>query len=368
MLLFEHIKIIETIFTSYLKWDEFFSSVNNDVHSSKFTKDMLLLGLQYPDLPCGKFKLTEQQTFELENYKLCNPLKLLQLSNQTNKAHSTIYQFHEGYFAHLHAMTTHPYNTVQKIRDKIVLSLCGFGLLALCGDTALHTNPEVRPNAFWAGIILHTITDSYSVAHTIRNPDSKYWTVENMDNNNIQLHVHKQLKELAENTDFKVQNEQELYDEIIPNFYDNPSAVSYIETHIADIWSSFALFRFEFTVNKTIKLLEFKVPADCFEKLKNLSHNEGDIVNFQYHLGQGTVFHTKYDLLHHVKKNNTYERMMSECVEFLTMYRNAIINQDVNGFIQNLFCFLLTKTFHISMENLKNPTNRVYDDSPNTKA
>ena len=191
-----HIEIIQDILDNHLP-KGFFKFIDHP--ADKKTLKNLFIGLQYPDAPCGKYEVSSNNSILFKRAKICEITKLFKLFSGASYGESKIFQFHKGYFAHLHSMSTDPENTVLKIRNKIINSIIGYALLAVYDDTLLNdTDRQIKPNLFWIGIILHMITDSYSPAHTIRNHN--YTKVKSVEKDKAlleRLEVHELIKTLA---------------------------------------------------------------------------------------------------------------------------------------------------------------------------
>ena len=324
-----HIEIIQDVIDNYLPKDFF--------PNKQSIKD-LFIGLQYPDAPCGKYKITSNNTILFKRAKLCELIKFLKLFSSVHYGESKIFQFHKGYFAHLHSMSTDPENTVLKIRDKIITSIIGYALLSFYDDNIFAETREMKPNSFWIGIILHMITDSYSPAHTIRNNNySKVVTVEKDAELLERLKIHEEIKNLAKEDKLYKKHEFK---------YKN-----------AQFWDIYKVFKFEYNINKIIKK---KFDFNTEFKIKTYKEKPGDIKSFQYYDNQSILMHSQLDLLSYVKDaKHIYNRMIHECKTLLVLYKKAIKTQDIQKFIKDLVKLLLNGTYRISAENLKKKTDTI---------
>jgi len=328
-----HIEIIQDVIDNYLPPD--FFNFNLRKKNKQLIKD-LFIGLQYPDAPCGKYKIASDNTILFKRAKLCEYINFLKLFSSVYYGESKIFQFHKGYFAHLHSMSTDPENTVLKIRDKIITSIIGYALLAFYDNTLFAETREMKPNFFWIGIILHIITDSYSPAHTIRNNNyTKISPVEKDTELLERLKIHEEIKTLAKEDKLYKKHEFK---------YKN-----------AQLWNIYKVFKFEYNINKIIKKeFDFKLMTKTYKT------HPGDIQSFQYYDYQSSVMHAQYDLLSYVKDNkNIYKRMIHECKTLFVLYKHAIETQDIHKFIKDLVELLLNGTYRISKANLKNKTDTI---------
>lgn len=246
-------------------------------------------GIIYIDLPCGKYKKINNH-FYLYNKKICSYLKLHKLFNNYY-GNSNIYQQHRGFFAHLHSITTDPLNSVEKIRNKIILSIMGYCLLSIYDDNLYKTPKIIKPNIFWIGCILHIITDSYSRSHTIRDNKLPILSIPLSKIKTPNITNHENIKKLA-----KKNKIQYLKDPIEYNYY--------------------KIFKFEYDLNKLVKKYIKKIPFYTGKEI------DGDIINFQYFKNQPSLTHQKYDYFY---KNNYYDRMIKDCKYILNIYDEFLI-------------------------------------------
>jgi hypothetical protein len=352
-----HKAILTEVLEKYLGGTSTYFSKELIAEYPSFTKTKLYNGIEYVDLPCGVFEIVNDKLKMIDD-KVCSVFKLKNLTFNEDKSETVLYQFHRGYFAHLHAMSTDPDNTVGKMRDKIVFGLLGYCLLALYDDNVFDKKPKVKPNSVWAGMILHTITDSYSLAHTVRTENAvvKQWQKEPVTDakKKMELEVHYKIKALAKDVRFKPSKQSDLSDSLQASFKDNSLATAYIQKVQSDLWNTFSNFKFEYTVQNILKKSMSKVTKFAHE---DDVYNHGDIVTFQHRQGQTTKLHSYYDFLDHVKKNGTYYRMLEECAYFLQEYKKAINTGDVNTFIKNMFILFHSRTFKVAKRYLNNKTN-----------
>jgi hypothetical protein len=341
-----HIEIIQDILDNHLP-KNFFKFIDDPI-DKKLLKN-LYIGLQYPDAPCGKYEISSNHSILFKRAKICEITKLFKLFSGATYGESKIFQFHKGYFAHLHSMSTDPENTVLKIRNKIINSIIGYALLAVYDDTLLNTDRQIKPNLFWIGIILHMITDSYSPAHTIR--DRNYIKVKPVEKDKAlleRLEVHELIKTLAK--------QDKLYEkqEFIESLLNLSNHKMYIRVHKSQFWKIYKVFKFEYDINKVIKK-EFDTNKSLHKSYKE---QEGDIISFQYYDSQNILAHAQYDLLSYVKdKPHVYHRMITECKALLILYKTAIETKNTPKFIKDLVKLLLNGTYRISKENLKHKTD-----------
>lgn len=308
-----------------------------DTHYSHVTKEKLLKGSSYVDLPCGYYELSDDNKhFIFHSRKLCHVSKLVTLLYETPfSANINIFQYHRGFFAYLHSMTTDPENTNLKIRDKIVLSIISYALLAIYDDLIFSSKKKFYPNILWIGIILHMITDSYSPSHTIRSKKVDY-TIHNKIYNyskykSRELVLHEKIKQMAK--------ENKVYDS------------SSFKTESQ--YNTYKIFKFEFDTNN----IASKYIKNKFEYE---NYRDGDIICFQYSPNQPMFLHQQLDFMYIIKSNKKlYKKMMSECKEVLEIYKEVLLTKDVNRYINKMLELVLTKTFRMSNKHLKEKTNKI---------
>ncbi|GAX84756.1 hypothetical protein CEUSTIGMA_g12178.t1 [Chlamydomonas eustigma] len=306
------------------------------VHRPDFNLDLLLKGIQFVDAPCGSYGIRDDSVIFKKNKKhiLCSTTSLVNLFYERTNGETELFQHHKGFFAHLHAMTTDPGNTVLKIRNKIITSVLGYCLLA-----------ARDANALFAGMVLHVITDSYSPAHTIREKtvpkrDCIVEKREDDPDRRMRLAVHEQLKTLAKE-DY-LYSKAELRRKL-------PTSAFTSRKH-AMLWKAYLSFKFEYDLNKQVATF---APTN---RGATGPERNGDIISFQYYENQPLLLHMKLDLLRYVKPE-LYSRMHDECLAFLTYYRQAVLSGDVNTFLKRVRKLLLQRTFRIHQRYLNDTTH-----------
>jgi len=322
-------------------------------NSGKFSKDNLFKGVEVVDLPCDTYSKNNSHIFA--HPKICNKLQLLDLFND-DKSETTLWQRHNGYFAHLHSMTTDPDNNVEKIRNKIILAIIGYSLLALYDTNIFNKDPQKKPNSVWLGMVLHIITDSYSPAHTIRDKRVEY-TVINKDiiyKNIENIKIHENIKSISKQK--LLYASQDLFINKLLNISGDNNH-QYIKSHKKQLYNSYKGFRFENDINIIVKPILKSMSTEINEKKTD---NYGDIITFQYYDAQSDFIHTKLDFLINLKRDKRmYLRMMNECIEYLMLFKRVLDNGNTDEFIKSLTELLLNKTYHINKKYLKEKTNKV---------
>lgn len=174
---------------------KYFSNFKKDLNF--INMEMLMKGLHYPDVPCGKLIRSENSDKSIKwiEHTPCKnifPLAYLFLDNMNSSIGlKEIVNSHRGRQAIGHSMTPDPKYKMIDIQQKILRRLEILYMLAL-NDTSLLQKcknkdckacytiknklskddkfecVQPQPNIFWIGLIIHCIEDSYSRAHTLR--------------------------------------------------------------------------------------------------------------------------------------------------------------------------------------------------------
>jgi hypothetical protein len=321
-----------------------------DLNYPKFNKKKLLQGLKYNDAPCGKYSIKDDKVI-VKSKKLCQFNNFIQLFYENKYGESIMFQNHKGYFAHLHAMTTDPDNNIEKIRNKIIVSILGYCLMAIYDQDFDLDNATIKPNSLWIGMVLHIITDSYSPAHTIRDKRiiiKKIPIKNEIDNNKrIRLDVHEHIKTLAKDKDLLLKTD-------FIKLIINDDSKQFVLNNRLELWNAYKSYKFEYDLNNVIK--QMLVINPIYTVIGN--ERRGDIITFQYFENQSTLLHSKLDLLSYVKDTPLlYNRMNKECLYILNEYKEAIISGNVAKFLKNVLDHMLTETFRIHSKYLNNKTN-----------
>jgi hypothetical protein len=307
-----------------------------------FSLDLLLKGIEYVDAPCGTYNIKDGRVVFVKNKEnvVCSIFSLVDLFNEKVNGETELFQHHKGFFAHLHAMTTDPDHTILNIRNKIITSVLGYSLLAVS-----------EASAFFAGMVLHIITDSYSPSHTIRDKSVKTMAInadkDNMDpDRQMRLAVHEHLKSLAKND--TLYTEAMLMRKLLSKTSKQNSG-RFITQNKNHLWEAYKTFKFEYNLNKQVATF---APNDVGAMGPE---RDGDIIAFQYYDYQPLLLHMKLDLLRYVKPKS-YKRMQDECIAFLDFYKKAMKSGDILTFLKRVRRLMLQGTFRIHNRYLKEKT------------
>lgn len=355
-------------------------------------KKILHKGLIYPDLPCGKYEIINNEVV-MSKQGLCPWHNLLNIAAAKGKF-KEIFQSHHGFNAFLHAMTYNPALEVKDIVRSIITYSSGCAFLSIYDNNMIgfsrFSMPTVtsapptsktsaqqsvvqsrtvpNPNSFWIGIILHIMMDSYSQSHTVRR-DRKLTSNEDHD------HPKASYKQDMVEAQFKyicmynriVQTEKDLLTILLDRLKDDERAMKYVERRSSDLFLAFKIFKFQYQIADLVKKL-IRVKVQPTATASESSSN--DIRTFQYYNNQSSLYHKKHDFMIQVKKDKAmYGRMVEECKQVLIMFMQCVeaIKQTPEdhlkiskAFVKNLVAYLLQNTFRISQENWNRKTGEMY--------
>lgn len=274
----------------------------------------LELGMEYIDLPCGVYSVEDKKI--IMDPIICSPLDIMAVFKENislDDKNIVLYQHHQGYMAHLHSMSTDPNNTNEYIRQKIIVSLVGYFIMAY------KTNDYV-----WLGYILHAITDSYSPSHTLRSTSEKYKTV---DVKSFRHEEHEKLKKLAKTNKIDKKLENSDY---------------------------YKLLKLEYDLNKQAKMY-VKFP-EINKKYEVNRYTHGDIIGFQNITIQPFLLHNILDNLYFIRNNERmYIKMVKEsCLVLIIFKEKSTVKVKINKFID----LLMSKTYKMTTKNLREKSNK----------
>ena len=343
------------------------------------TLDNTILGLKYPDFPCGKYKFEDGRLKMSKT--LCSITKLIDDIIIIPNMYSISYSSHNGYFSTWHAMTYDPSRTVGETTENVIDHIMAMCKLALFDDTL----DQPGPNSFWLGFALHTIMDAYSPAHILRNntiPTLDYQQlikdvlpnsvipISNKEKNELQ--ILRNLKEKIHNSVKSIRSNEDLEQVIEP-------ITSHIKKKSAqkDVSSLARFFLFHEKELNSIqnihsivaRTMTTKIGSDPFnDKVykKRHSKNKKYIMNYYYYPAQSSFFHKKNDMIYAVKKFNLYNDCILDCYMILKIYKEALEMLNVAteridklsityAFLRKIYKYLTLVTFrvHNSCKNFK---------------
>jgi hypothetical protein len=365
------------------------------------TKDLLVAGLHYPDVPCNELVITIGNKVKYLNYNTCRiPLPLIYLFDEDGNGLKQTVQSHRGRQAIGHSMTFDPSFTMIDIRQKILrrleilymLALNDNSLIAKCSDVncdicyksvfSKYTCIANQPNIFWVGQILHCIQDSYSRVHTLRKmPSSQVDTpmkggqpIEEASytNKEYTLPSFKLVKTIGDIID-----ETQLTDsaplqtkEDIVNFLNqyikDPQLQPIIIKNPNDISHIFKLILF-FKNQKAEILKLFGNKTANLPSEQNRNNHKNDVNNYPYlltfrYIGHqkkcGRSFHMTYDN----KESATLFQpfIIKNCADVLTMFKRHILTDTLSipDKVREMINYIASNVF---------PIEQGYHDEPSAK-
>jgi hypothetical protein len=283
----------------------------------------MLVGLKYPDFPCGKYKFDNGRMKMSKT--LCGFFKLMDDTVFIPNMFSMSYSSHNGYFSIWHAMT---YNPKTNITDEIIDHIMAMCKLAILDDTL----DSPAPNAFWLGFALHSIMDSYSPAHLIREgtkiPVPKKEPISNKENKEI-IVVNKIKDKIREVSDKNV-NEQDLEKLTELIMTENNVQSKSTRRDIKELARFFLFHNQEMNSISQIrsivsKTLTHKIISDPLEDPVFLKKNKVKRIKaYYFYPSQSLFFHKNNDFISKVKKYDLYDQCVLDCYSILKLYKQAL--------------------------------------------
>jgi hypothetical protein len=285
----------------------------------------MLVGLKYPDFPCGKYKF-ENGRMKMSK-TLCGFFKLLDDTVFVPNMFSLSYSSHNGYFSIWHAMT---YNPRGEVTYEIIDHIMAMCKLAILDDTL----DSPAPNSFWLGFALHTIMDSYSPAHLVREgvklPLPKKEAVSSKEKKEIIIvdRMKDKIRDISwENKNIREQDLDNLVDQVMN---DNKIRGKATRRDVRELARFFLFHNQEMNSIAQIrsivsKTLTHKIIEDPLEDPVFLQKNKVKrIRGYYYYPAQSVFFHQNNDLISQVKKYDLYDQCVLDCYSLLKLYKQAL--------------------------------------------
>ena len=318
--------------------------------------ETLKTGVMYPDLPCGEYKKYDTNKVFLSKKRICPEFDIIRLLFPSNNF-DEIYQSHRGAFSYVHAMTNDPSLNVETIRNNIITKMMSYAILSIYDKNILKTELKPKPNIFWIGLMFHTITDSYSSAHTIRIHKRVIMPLTKKRDEMIKFFISLRKKQFPKLKPSITQAGLKKF--LNQKYTGHERYLQFIDSYMISIYNSFKIYLFDKEIDAFVsKHYRFTPP-------KNVRSQKYDIANFQYVFDQPMLYHSLRDFLFAVKQYpGLYERMLNDCAYILWLFKYTVdhIGQEgiIDDYIHKVYTFLISKTFHISKKNLKNKTGVIY--------
>jgi len=357
-----HKEIMENLLNIFK--NKYFKKIKNfnNVNITNIT-----IGMQYPDLPCGKYRFNDDNEYIImTDNSLCPIIKLYKILFKEYEF-SEIFQSHNGFNSYLHSMSYNDGILNKNIYDKILTYIVGCLLLSIYDKQYYKINDlKPEPNIFWIGVILHMITDSYSPSHTIRFKNIKtefpYKIKIDKDARIVRL-----IKKYISNLNTIITSEDKLKNILLKHFA-NENKQAFIKENIHHIFKVYKLFLFHIQVNNKINSLNLINNDESVPIItKSTTY---DIQYFQYYENQSTLYHNSKDLM--LVLNNypkMYKRMINECKFIMINYRNCLINikndrdnhlNYAKQFINTTYNFIKNNTYRMDNNSLNRKSGRIY--------
>jgi hypothetical protein len=263
---------------------------------------------------------------------------------------------------------------VEDLVSEIKNDLKVFSFLGIRDDT-FH-NP--MPNITWIGRVLHTVMDSYSTAHTLRQgnfgkqketecPQNGGFNTETKEPNKVILETVQNLKKVASSENFTIVNMENCINTTIQTFKEHhPNIDQPSKETLKDL---LLYFRFRYVEEKNMdRIFENQTITDdktvtVLDKIIN-SHYRDDckIMNFYFYPSQKGLFHKDKDRMEHLHTYNLYKNCVLDCAYILFTYF-SVLNDNFNIDKEKIFVtkieeYLKSKTFSIPDSCLKQVTGK----------
>ena len=315
----------------------------------------MLIGLKYPDFPCGKYKF-ENGRMKMSK-TLCGFFKILDDTVFVPNMFSMSYSSHNGYFSTWHAMTYNPRSDVTYEIIDHIMAMCKLSIL----DDTLDSP---APNTFWLGFALHTIMDSYSPAHLVREgvklPLPKKETLSYKENKEITI-VDKMKDKIREVSDKNIK-EQELDSVVDQIMSENGIKNLATKRDVRELARFFLFHNQEMNSIAQIrsivsKTLTHNIISDPLEDPVFLKKNKVKLIRaYYYYPSQSLFFHQNNDLISQVKLHGLYDQCVLDCYSILKLYKQALeLMADkktrmeqlvvVYAFLRKVYKYLVNVTF-----------------------
>ena len=128
----------------------YLDEVVKEVHVSPEHYAAIKQGVQYPDLPCGKYEV-DKSRISLKSRDICGWIQYV-FHSSGDASFNEIHTSHIGHNAIVHSMTPYTHKTVEEIRDSIIELIELFFYLALFGETEGTASNKLAPDPFWLGV------------------------------------------------------------------------------------------------------------------------------------------------------------------------------------------------------------------------
>ncbi len=334
---------------------------NTNLNFSRQVLDELHDGMIFPDLACSQFQVSKSKSSVfLTKQENCWIFKLFKIIHGKYYGFSTIYQFQRGALSILHSMGNSIDMPMKKTRNHILNMILGFLDATVHGD---HGMPA--KTAFWIGVILHIVTDSYPKGHTIRHMfhEKPLEKVNERIGDGPTKKARKQITKVlqVEVKRNKVLQSKESIKKLVHNSLSGSDVTFdvqyYLDTRMKSIYHTYLILHFVHYTEQNAR--NIKQQYKLSKKIGVHDEDEPysyDLRSFQCYDYQGAIFHKKHDFLQDVKGNLIYHKRVlpevSMILELFSLYLNGKINPP--DFVKTTFTYIASNTFRVWSKDLNN--------------
>ena len=322
---------------------------------------MIRVGLTYPDLPCGKVKpiVKGEPALIMHRPKLCSILAVTSLL-RPHKQHNEMYQSHLGMLAYLHAMSPDPRSTAGTVTHAIVSHALSLALLfrrSALAPPLKRAKPVEVMYPFWLGVLLHTVTDSYAEAHTVRHRGRPMEAaVPPSDEQDDMMRRATALYALAGRTLGRPLSRPELADELKKR----------VSKHHHRLYMMYVFHRqTDHEVRRALPGTDRLITQGTTGvrqaqkgSPKGNSSNNNNIHSYSYFPTQTTSYHAHRDRLSLVRAEPAmWDRMLDECADLIRIFREHHADTE-RRFLRRVLYFLVRRPFRLHAPSTR-PMNYV---------
>jgi hypothetical protein len=331
-------------------------------------------GLAYPDLPCGKMKLSGR-TVRMRNPLLCSLGKLYQLlipGGAHGHGHTQLYQSHLGAHSFMHAMTPDPRSTVGDVARSVVEHVLSCASLA--SETSASPGSESRFYAMWLGVALHTMMDSYTEAHTIRHEGRDLFRPSGASRSSREEKDHADIGEAQRTLADSLQSlaHSTVDAPLTRKEFDGAAgardAMIGASASRRSAYRGYLSFLFHAQSRRALAHHLPGLPDLLRESVGTAAANEArpyDVVTFSHYATQPIGYHPLRDRLDLVTDHpDMHRRMLNECAELMTLFRGHLLSpnaeEDRPRFLRSVLDALAKGAFRLTPERAAKRTGYDY--------
>lgn len=327
------------------------------------TWKLLRYGLKYPDFPCGKYELSADGRLNFKQ-RLCSLFRLVNDLSIFPDIFSVSYSSHNGYFSLWHAMTFDPRKSNSTVANEVIRQVLMFCMLAVKDNTLKE---GAQPNAFWLGMALHTIMDSYSPAHVARDgapdhiPSTSAQNIQLKDYQHINLfqELKSSLKDVSKSLEVSDRRDVDAIVSKLCSKYNVKGAHKQKKLRRLADFFYFQNFQ-EHTLTSYLSRGRGKRTANLYKLFFNNNDRYQGIKvrSFYFYLSQDAMFHKKNDMIRSVKLNKLYYPAILDTYIFIKEFINVIKQNPlpigITSYLQSVKGHLERYTLCLSSDRVQN--------------